>query len=226
MAKLQVALDLVNLEEALRVASRVAEVCDHSSLLLEAGTPLIKAVGMEAVRRLSTTFSDIPIVADMKTVDVGRLEAELAISSGARYTTVLALANDETVAAVVEAAHRLGGKVIADLMCVANPVERALRLVELGVDMLCYHVPIDVQKSGALNAEAVAAVIRALKDNVGVEVAVAGGITPAIASVMASAGADVLVVGRAVYAAPDPGAAAREILEAAARGSLAYLKVG
>jgi len=215
MARLQVALDLVDLEKALRVASRVAEACDHASLLLEAGTPLIKAYGMEAVRRLSSLFSDIPVVADMKTVDVGSLEAELAISSGAAYTTVLALASDETVIAVVDAAHRLGGMVMADLMLVANPLERAKELVELGVDAVCYHVPIDVQRRGKPNLRAVAAAVESLRGAVRIEVAVAGGINAAVASTLAGAGADILVVGRAIYAALDPGAAAREILKEA-----------
>lgn len=215
MVRLQVALDLVDLERALRVASRVAEVCDHTSLLLEAGTPLIKAVGMEAVRRLSNLFRDIPVVADTKTADVGGLEAELAISSGAAYMTVLALASEETIVAAVEAAHRLDGKVVADLMRVANPIERAVELVELGVDAVCYHIPIDVQRSGKIDREAVATAVKALKRRVGAEVAVAGGITPATARSLAEAGADVLVVGRSIYAASDPGAAAKEILEAA-----------
>lgn len=215
MVRLQVALDVVNLEKALHVASRVAEVCDHAYLLLEAGTPLIKAVGMEAVRRLSELFSDIPVVADTKTADVGSLEAELAISNGAAYMTVLALASEETIAAAVETAHRLGGKVIADLMRVANPIERAAELVELGVDVVCYHVPIDIQRRGGIDREAVAELAKALKKTVRAELAVAGGITPATAKALAEAGADILVVGRAIYAAPDPGAAAKELLEAA-----------
>jgi 3-hexulose-6-phosphate synthase len=214
MVRLQVALDLVNLERALNVASRVAEVCDHTFLLLEAGTPLIKAAGMEAVRKLSGLFPDIPVVADTKTADVGELEAELAISSGAAYMTVLALASEETVAAAVEAAHRLGGKVVADLMRVANPIERAVELVGLRVDAVCYHIPIDVQRSGKIDQEAVATAVKALKKKVRAEVAVAGGITPSTARSLAEAGADILVVGRAIYAASDPGAAAKEILEA------------
>ncbi len=215
MARLQVALDLVDLERALRIASKVAEVCDHASLLLEAGTPLIKAHGMEAVRKLSSLFSDIPVVADMKTADAGDLEAELAISSGAAYTTVLAFASDETVMAAVEAAHRLGGKVMADLMLVANPIERARELAKLGVDAVCYHIPVDVQRRGRPNFGAVATAVESLRGALRVEVAVAGGISAAIAGALAGAGADILVVGRAIYAAPDPGAAAKEILEAA-----------
>lgn len=213
MLRLQVALDLTDLEKALSVASRVAEACDHKLILLEAGTPLIKAFGMTAVRRLAEEFSDIPVVADMKIADVGDLEAELAISSGASYVTVLAQASDETIASAVEAAHRLGGKVIVDLMAVLkDPISRTVDLLRMGIDAVCYHVPIDVQRARGVGAGSSIGVVRVLKA-VGVgEVGVAGGITPETAKALVKAGADVLVVGRYVYSSTDPGQAAQSIL--------------
>ncbi len=211
MARLQVALDLTDVGRALEVASRVVSACERSRLLLEAGTPLIKSCGIEAVRKLSSEFPDIPVVADMKIADVGALEAEMAISSGAAYVTVLACASDETVAAAVDAAHALGGKVVADLMPTAgDPLLRAQRLLRLNVDALCYHVPIDVQRLGARQVGS--AVLRALKALGASEVAAAGGITPETAKVLAAWGADILVVGRFIHSAADPGEAARRIL--------------
>jgi len=217
MPRLQVALDLTDLEKALSVASRVAEVCDHELILLEAGTPLIKAFGMAAIRRLAEAFSDIPVVADMKIADVGDLEAELAISSGARYVTVLAQASDETIASAVEAAHRLGGKVIVDLMAVLrDPISRTVELLRRGVDAVCYHVPIDVQRARGIGAGGSIGMVKVLK-TIGVrEVGVAGGITPENARALAEAGADVLVVGRYVYSSQDPGQAAQSILASCA----------
>ncbi|MEM1690594.1 MAG: orotidine 5'-phosphate decarboxylase / HUMPS family protein [Thermofilaceae archaeon] len=217
MPRLQVALDLTDLEKALSVASRVVEVCDHELILLEAGTPLIKAFGMAAIRRLAEAFSDIPVVADMKIADVGDLEAELAISSGARYVTVLAQASDETIASAVEAAHRLGGKVIVDLMAVLrDPISRTVELLRRGVDAVCYHVPIDVQRARGIGAGGSIGMVKVLK-TIGVrEVGVAGGITPENARALAEAGADVLVVGRYVYSSQDPGQAAQSILASCA----------
>ncbi|MEM0023662.1 MAG: orotidine 5'-phosphate decarboxylase / HUMPS family protein [Thermofilaceae archaeon] len=199
------------------MASRVAEVCDHELILLEAGTPLIKAFGMAAIRRLAEAFSDIPVVADMKIADVGDLEAELAISSGARYVTVLAQASDETIASAVEAAHRLGGKVIVDLMAVLrDPISRTVELLRRGVDAVCYHVPIDVQRARGIGAGGSIGMVKVLK-TIGVrEVGVAGGITPENARALAEAGADVLVVGRYVYSSQDPGQAAQSILASCA----------
>lgn len=213
MRRLQVALDLTDLGRALSVASRVAEECDHGVLLLEAGTPLIKAEGVRAVKKLAEKFKDIPVVADMKTVDAGDVEARLALGSGASYTTVLAVASDETIARVVDAAHEVGGKVVGDLMCVEDPLSRALELDELGVDVVCYHVPVDVQREQGVDRSSVAEVLRELASSLGAELAVAGGITPEAAELYLESGADVLVVGRYVYASPDPGMAARRIAE-------------
>lgn len=214
MPRLQVALDLTDLDKALSVASRVAEECERRWLLFEAGTPLIKARGVEAIKRLAQRFSDVPVVADMKISDVGGLEAELAISSGASYVTVLGQAADETIGAAVESAHGLGGKVIAELMpMVGDIVSRAVKLLSIGVDTLCYHVPIDVQKTRSVDWGRVVGMVRVLKALGASEVAVAGGVTPETARVLARAGADILVVGRFVYSSHDPGRAARAVLE-------------
>lgn len=213
MVLLQVALDLTDLSKAIEVASKVADVCDHGKLLLEAGTPLIKSWGMMAVRKLVQSFNDIPIVADMKTIDAGAVETELALKNGAKFTTVLALASNETITAVVTTAHELEGMVIGDLICVEDKLERAKELYSMGVDIVCFHIPIDVQKAKRVEANEVAEQIRRLKELPGIKVAVAGGISPETAPLYSSAGADILVVGKYIYAAPDPGEAALRLVE-------------
>lgn len=214
MPRLQVALDVVDLDKALAIASRVVEACGREHLMLEAGTPLIKARGVEAVRHLSAEFRGVPVVADMKIVDVGGLEAQLAIESGAKYVTVLAVASNETIEETVNAAHELGGKVVGDLISVADPLARAAELRDMGVDVVCYHVPVDVQRRRGVNAEYVTRTVSELKKITRIEVAVAGGITPDTARAYAVAGADVLIVGKFVYAAEGPGEAARSVLRA------------
>lgn len=213
MVLLQVALDLTDLDKAIKIASKVADVCDHDKLLLEAGTPLIKSWGMAAVRRLAQSFSDIPIVADMKTIDTGAIETELALKSGAKLTTVLALASNETITAVVTTAHKLKGMVIGDLICVGEKLERAKELYSMGVDTVCFHVPIDAQKTGWVDVNEVVKQIQRLRELPRIKIAVAGGITPETASLYSSAGVDILVVGRYIYAAPDPGEAALRLFE-------------
>ncbi|HDD34146.1 MAG TPA: orotidine 5-phosphate decarboxylase [Thermofilaceae archaeon] len=213
MRRLQVALDLIELDRALRVASRVVEKCGTEHLMLEAGTPLIKASGMKSVRALAENFRGVPVVADMKTADAGSIEAALAFSNGASYTTVLALASDETIMAVVEKAREMGGKVIGDLMCVKDPVSRALRLDELEVDVVAYHVPVDVQKARGVSVVSVADTVERLASMLNAEVAIAGGVTPLTAETYLEAGATIIIVGRYIYGAPDPGEAAQKLVE-------------
>jgi len=87
--RIQVALDLLRIQDALNIASKVAEYIDY----LEAGTPLIKAEGLKAVSLLKKEFGDKVVVADMKTMDTGYLEASLAYEYGADYSTVMAAAD-------------------------------------------------------------------------------------------------------------------------------------
>ncbi|MEM1508732.1 MAG: orotidine 5'-phosphate decarboxylase / HUMPS family protein [Thermofilaceae archaeon] len=213
MVLLQVALDLTDLDKAIKIASKVVDVCDHNRLLIEAGTPLIKSWGVAAVRKLAQSFSDIPIVADMKTIDAGAVETELALKSGAKFTTVLALASNETVTAVVTTAHKLRGMVIGDLICVEKKLERAKELYNMGIDTICFHVPIDVQNAKRVNVNEVLRQIQRLRELPRVKIAVAGGITPETASLYSSAGVDILIVGRYIYAAPDPSEAALKLVE-------------
>ena len=86
---LQLALDFANLSQALRVAE---EATQAGEIWLEAGTPLIKSEGVEAVRRLRAEFPAHTIVADMKVMDAGRVEVEIAAKAGANIVAVLGAA--------------------------------------------------------------------------------------------------------------------------------------
>jgi 3-hexulose-6-phosphate synthase/6-phospho-3-hexuloisomerase len=59
---LQIALDLLELPRAVQIGG---EAVKGGADWIEAGTPLIKSEGMEAVRVLASRFPDYPIVADM-----------------------------------------------------------------------------------------------------------------------------------------------------------------
>lgn len=141
---LQLALDFVRLDEALSIADRAAEHVD----LIEAGTPLIKACGLDAVRRLKRLFPHKRIVADMKTMDTGFLEAEMAYRAGAAAVTVLGAAARETIAGAVEAARRSTRQVVVDSIGV-DDMDGLLRKIEgLNVDWLLIHTGIDQQRAG------------------------------------------------------------------------------
>ncbi|MCD6237689.1 MAG: orotidine 5'-phosphate decarboxylase, partial [Thermoplasmata archaeon] len=91
---LQVALDLINAHRALQIAK---EAVDGGADWVEAGTPLIKSEGMEVVRKLKQSFPEKTIVADMKTMDTGAVETEMAAKAGADVVCILGASDDETI---------------------------------------------------------------------------------------------------------------------------------
>lgn len=167
--KLQVALDFVDLSRAVAVAeAAVAGGADY----VEAGTPLIKSEGLDAVRKLREKFPDRTIIADMKTMDAGRIEAEAAAKAGANVMTVCAAAGASTIRECVEAGRHYGIDVAVDLMGVTDAVEFAKRAEELGVAWLGVHCAIDAQMHGADPL----AQLRQLRQATALTLAVAGGI--------------------------------------------------
>jgi len=120
----QVALDFVDLPRALEVAR---EAVAGGADWVEAGTPLIKAEGLNAVRALKAEFPELTIVADMKTMDAGRTEVEYAAKAGAGVVGVLGAASDSTIKECAEAARNYGCKLIVDMIEVADPVARDAR---------------------------------------------------------------------------------------------------
>ena len=205
--KLQVALDFVDLERAMKVAhAAVAGGADY----IEAGTPLIKSEGLDAVRMLRSAFPAHTIVADMKTMDAGRIEAEAAAKAGANVITVCAGAASGTIRECVEAGRHYGILVAADLLGLEDPVEFARRAGELGVAWLDVHCPIDAQMTGADPL----AGLRTIRQVTDLTLAVAGGINSETAAAAADAGADVIIVGGAITKAVDPRQAAADIRRA------------
>ena len=203
-AILQVALDFVDTARALRLA---AEAVEGGADWLEAGTPLIKSEGLEAVRRLREAFPRVPIVADMKTLDAGRTEMEIASKAGATSAVVMAMSSDATIRECVEAGRNYGLQVGADLLGAPDPVARARELEAMGVDYVIYHQPIDLQMEGRATFAPLAAIARA----VSIPVAVAGGIHSETAADAVAAGARIVIVGGAITKEKDAAEATRRI---------------
>jgi 3-hexulose-6-phosphate synthase/6-phospho-3-hexuloisomerase len=194
--RLQVALDFLELDRALEVA---AEAAEGGADILEAGTPLIKSVGLDAVRRLRAQFPKLLIAADMKVVDAGRIEVEAAAKAGAQLVHVLAAAPDATIAECVEAGREYGAQIVTDLLGAGDPLERARQVAKLGVDFIDVHVAIDMQMRGADPFR----LLRAVADAVETPLCVAGGIHSENAVQAVEAGASIVIVGGAVSKAPD-----------------------
>ncbi|NLN09406.1 MAG: bifunctional hexulose-6-phosphate synthase/ribonuclease regulator, partial [Methanoculleus thermophilus] len=142
---LQVALDLLELDRAVEIAE---EAVRGGADWIEAGTPLIKSEGMQAVRVLRERFPEHEIVADMKIADTGAVEVEMAAKSGADIICILADADDTVIAEAVRSARKYGVRIMADLINVDDPVTRSHELAKLGVDYINAHVGIDQQMIG------------------------------------------------------------------------------
>ncbi len=207
--KVQVALDLIRLHEAVRIAQ---EASSAGVEWLEAGTPLIKSEGMRAVRTLSRRFPRNMVVADMKTLDAGRIESQMAFSAGARVVSISSLAHDSTVRDSVRTASRHDGMLMADLLMSANPRKRARELEKLGVDIVCLHTGIDVQKSLRSKLR-VSRAVREVTRSVRIPVAAAGGVTPSAVEGLVDAGVKLIIVGGWITGSKDPAGASRQVVE-------------
>lgn len=215
--KLQVALDLRELDEALRIAEAAYK---GGAEWLEAGTPLIKSVGMEAVRQLKRRIPTATVVADLKTLDTGWMETEIAAQAGADIVSLSGLAHNNTIKDAVGCARKYGVKIMVDLLEVRDPLKRAKELEKLDVDYICLHSGIDVQRDREEEIDRKVATISNIAKNVKVPVAVAGGIRTDTAAKVVKAGAKIVIVGGAITRAANPEAAAaiiRKSIEEAAK---------
>ncbi len=204
---LQVALDFENLSRALTAAR---EAVEGGADWVEAGTPLIKSEGLDAVRELKKAFPDRRIVADLKVMDTGAFEVEIAAKAGADLVTVLGAADDDTIAEAVRGGELYGAEVMVDLLGVADPVARAKRAAELGAAAVCWHVGIDMQMA----AKTPFAQLGELAKGSPVPVAVAGGLNSETVAQAVRAGAQVLIVGGAITKSPNIVEATRTIRRA------------
>ncbi len=194
--KLQVALDLINLDRAIRIGKGAVE---GGADLLEIGTPLIKSEGMNAIREIKDNFPGMELVADMKTMDVGGIEVEMASKAGADIVCILGSADDETFKEGLKAARNYDAEILADMIRVEDPVKRAEELCILGVDYIGVHVGIDAQMRGEDPLDILKKIVKVSS----VPVAVAGGITSETASELVKSGANIIIVGGGITKAKD-----------------------
>jgi 3-hexulose-6-phosphate synthase len=139
----QISLDLTDIDEALETAAMAMRAGVD---WLEAGTPLILAYGLVGVQELRRAFPGVPIVADLKTMDGGYLEAEMMAKAGATHVVVMARAHEETIRCVVKAGHDFGIKVMGDNLGCPDMVAAAKWLEALGCDYVIHHIGYDERR--------------------------------------------------------------------------------
>ncbi|WP_347272672.1 3-hexulose-6-phosphate synthase [Candidatus Kuenenia sp.] len=204
---IQVALDFVDIHRAIKVA---CEAIEGGADWLEIGTPLIKSEGMNAIRRLREIFPDTTLVADMKTMDAGRVEMEMAAKAGANIAVVMGNAPGATIRECVLAGKNYGIKVCADFMD-ADAIDERIGIVEkCGVDYISIHTAIDDQMSGKTPFD----VLRHICENAHTPVAVAGGINSENVVDAVNAGAQIVIVGGYITKSENARDAANNIRQA------------
>ena len=191
----QISLDLTSIPEALETA-RMA--IDAGVDWLEAGTPLIIAEGMNGVRALREAFPETPIVADLKTMDGGWLEAQLMAKAGATHVVVMGQAHDETVELVVKAGADFGISIMGDNLGMTDMVQGAKKLADLGCHQIIHHIGYDfrnLRRERGLDAPDPLVQLRDVVAAVDVPVQAVGGLTLEQAIQTPSYGAPLVVIG-------------------------------
>jgi 3-hexulose-6-phosphate synthase len=191
----QISLDVITIDEALSTA----EMAMRAGVdWLEAGTPLIIAEGMNGVRALRQRFPGVPIVADLKTMDGGYLEAELMAKAGATHVVVMARAHEETIKCVVKAGRDLGVKVMGDNLGCPEMVAGAKIIEDLGCDYVIHHIGYDERRGIAASGKPMPSPLdqlRAVVAAVKVPVQAVGGLSIEQAVRMPEFGAPLVVLG-------------------------------
>jgi 3-hexulose-6-phosphate synthase/6-phospho-3-hexuloisomerase len=194
----QISLDLIDVDEALATAEMALRAGVD---WLEAGTPLIIAHGMLGVRRLRERFPTTPIVADLKTMDGGYLEAEMMAKAGATLIVVMARAHEETVKVCVKAGRDYGVKVMGDNLACPDMVGAAKQLEDLGCDYVVHHIGYDERRGIAAAGRRMPSPLDQLREvvaAVGVPVQAVGGLSLDQAIRTPEYGAPLVVLGAPV----------------------------
>ncbi len=195
---LQIALDLPSAEAVRRVVEQVPR---NDSIILEAGTPLLKKSGVGIIREMREFVSDAFIIADLKTMDVGKVEVDMAFEETADGVCCAGAASSATVDEFVYEARRLGIYSFLDMMEVDDPVEKLKSLKELP-DGVILHRAIDAEKTSEPRWGYIPEIRKAFEGRK-LLISVAGGIRPHTAQIALESGADILIVGRYITQSND-----------------------
>lgn len=204
--KLQLALDVLSLQDSLALVEKVQDYVD----IIEIGTPFIIEEGMEAVRQFRKRFPNKELLADIKIMDAGDIEAASAFKAGADYVTVLGTTDILTVQSCVETANQYGKEVVVDMICVENIPKKIQQLEAVGAHGLAVHTGVDQQKAGREPIDD----LRVMKEHSkSAKISVAGGISLETIPMYAELKPEVLIVGGGICSADDPAKQAKAIYE-------------
>jgi 3-hexulose-6-phosphate synthase len=209
--RLQLALDDIDINSAIELVSKLYSYID----IIEAGTPLIKRYGVCCIRTIKDKFPDKYVVADMKTMDGGELEASLAFEAGADMMNVLACASQETILQTLNYANKYNKHIAADLIGVVDKASTAKNLARLGVHYIGIHTGVDEQAAGKTLLEDLIAISR----SVNIPIIVAGGISIDTISEIRKYNPEIIIVGSTITKSNNPEISAKLIHDCIKHGS-------
>ncbi|MHA1651437.1 MAG: bifunctional 5,6,7,8-tetrahydromethanopterin hydro-lyase/3-hexulose-6-phosphate synthase [Candidatus Helarchaeota archaeon] len=202
---LQIALDIPNKNQVIKI---IQELPKSDRIILEIGTPLLKHYGTQLIGELRKIVKDSFIIADLKTLDVGKVEVDLAFEETADAVVASGLASIQTLDKFIYEAQRVGIYSFVDLMDVDAPLEKLKKLKQLP-DLVIIHRAIDTEETEKPKWD----LIKEVKE-LGVKyVAVAGGIRPQTTIDALKSGADIIIVGRYITQSKDVERSTREFLK-------------
>lgn len=129
---LQIALNSTP-EEGVEI---ISELPPSERIIIEAGTPLIKAYGIEGIRILKEAWQykvggETYVVADTKCMDRGKTEVQIALRGGASAATVLGTAPIETINYFLSACEEAGLDSMIDTIGMDQPFKILRKLKKL-----------------------------------------------------------------------------------------------
>ncbi|MDG5471702.1 3-hexulose-6-phosphate synthase [Jeotgalibacillus sp. ET6] len=199
--ELQLALDLVNIPEAIELVKEVEEHID----VVEIGTPVVINEGLTAVKQMKEAYPNLKVLADLKIMDAAGYEVGQAAKAGADIVTILGAAEDASIKGAVDEAKKQGKKILVDMMAVKDLAARAKEVDALGVDYICVHTGYDLQAEGKNSFED----LQTIKDVVkNAKTAIAGGIKLETLPEVIKVQPDLVIVGGGITGQDDKKAAA------------------
>ncbi|OHQ29794.1 3-hexulose-6-phosphate synthase [Staphylococcus sp. HMSC067F07] len=201
--ELQLAIDLLNKEDAAELANKVKDYVD----IVEIGTPIVINEGLPSVQHLNDNIDGVKVLADLKIMDAADYEVSQAVKFGADIVTILGVAEDASIKAAVDEAHKHGKQLLVDMIAVQDLEKRAKDLDDLGADYIAVHTGYDLQAEGQSPLESLRKVKSVISNS---KVAVAGGIKPDTIKDIVAENPDLIIVGGGIANADDPVEAAKQ----------------
>ena len=186
--KLQVAFDLQSSDEILNFMEKNGDLID----IIEIGTPLIIKEGLKSVLKIKKKFPKQTVLADLKIMDAGLLEAQIGFDAGADIVTVLGLASTKTLNGVKQAAVKNEKEVMVDMINHPCPENKWNELKNMEMGFCCLHTANDDSQDGETPLNDLE---RFYNLHGGENIAVAGGINPDMIRKINSFHPEIVIVG-------------------------------